>query len=151
MAGGAGRYCAAGALAVARAAQRIGFQLHQAFGGKADHLAQECRVGALLQKRAKGDLVVGHRDDPRVRVAPPTPPLLRTATVPINRPACARLVAVAPAGRSAASYTTRRDTTKFFERPLTTFLNQSRRRRSMAGRGQNGSAGQRVGTAGLRS
>src|SRR3954471_331916 len=33
------------------------FQLHQAFGGKADHLAQECRVGALLQKRAKGDLV----------------------------------------------------------------------------------------------
>jgi len=28
-----------------------------------------------------------------------------------NRPACARLVAVAPAGRSAASYTITRDTT----------------------------------------
>jgi len=29
-----------------------------------------------------------------------------------NRPACARLVAVAPAGRSAASYTITRDTTQ---------------------------------------
>ena len=28
-----------------------------------------------------------------------------------DRPACARLLAVAPAGRSAASYTIRRDTT----------------------------------------
>src|SRR5437763_16929178 len=100
------------ALAVARAAQRIGFQLHQAFGGKADHLAQECRVGALLQKRAKGDLVVGHRGDPRVRVASRSPTLLRIATVAANRPACARLLAVAPAGRSATSYTVTRDTTQ---------------------------------------
>src|SRR5256885_9654661 len=67
-------------------------------------------VGALLQKRAKGDLVVGHRGDPRVRVASRNPTLLRIATVAANRPACARLVAVAPAGRSAASYTIRRDT-----------------------------------------
>src|SRR3954447_1714306 len=109
MAGGAGRYCAAGALAVARAAQRIGFQLHQAFGGKADHLAQECRVGALLQKRAKGDLVVGHRGDPRVRGASRNPTLLRIAMVAAGRGACARLVAVAPGGRSAASYTITRE------------------------------------------
>ena len=31
-----------------------------------------------------------------------------------NRPACARLLAVAPAGRSAASYTITRDTTELF-------------------------------------
>ena len=33
-----------------------------------------------------------------------------------DRPACARLVAVAPAGRSAASYTISRDTTILAER-----------------------------------
>ncbi len=51
------------ALAVAGAAQGVGLQLHQALRGKADHLAQQCRVGTLLQKLAKGDLVVGHRGD----------------------------------------------------------------------------------------
>ena len=47
-------------LAVAGAAQRVGLQLHQALRGKANHLAQQCRVGPLLQKLTKGDLVVGH-------------------------------------------------------------------------------------------
>src|SRR6266850_232226 len=88
------------ALAVPGAAQGFALQLHQALRGKADHLAQECRVGALLQKRTKGDLVVGHRGDPRVRVACCNPTLLRIAAVAANRPACARLLAVAPAGRS---------------------------------------------------
>src|SRR3546814_15815580 len=57
------------ALAMAGAAQALALQLHQPLGRKADHLAQECRIGALLQKRAKGDLVIGHRGGPRVRVA----------------------------------------------------------------------------------
>jgi hypothetical protein len=39
------------------------------------------------------------------------PTLLRIATVAADRPACARLLAVAPAGRSTASYTITRDTT----------------------------------------
>jgi hypothetical protein len=34
--------------------------------------------------------------------------------VAADRPACARLVAVAPAGRSAASYTITRDTTRYY-------------------------------------
>src|SRR5207237_8333171 len=100
------------ALAVPGAAQSFALQLHQALGSKADHLAQECRIGALLQKRSKGDLVVGHRGDPQIRVACRNPTLLRIATVAADRPACARLLAVAPAGRSAASYTITRDTTK---------------------------------------
>src|SRR5205823_6952795 len=99
------------ALAVPGAAQSFALQLHQALGSKADHLAQECRIGALLQKRSKGDLVVGHRGDPQIRVACRNPTLLRIATVAADRPACARLLAVAPAGRSAASYTITRDTT----------------------------------------
>src|SRR3979490_2765770 len=99
------------ALAVPGAAQGFALQLHQALRGKADHLAQECRVGTLLQKRTKGDLVVGHRGDPRVRVACCNPTLLRIAAVAANRRARARLLAVAPAGRSAASYTITRDTT----------------------------------------
>src|SRR5213079_626392 len=62
------------AFAVPGAAQRFTLQLHHALGGKADHLAQECGIGALLQKRTKGDLLIGHRGDPRVRVACPTQP-----------------------------------------------------------------------------
>src|SRR3982074_1014324 len=98
------------ALAVPGAAQGFALQLHQALRGKADHLAQECRVGALLQKRAKGDLVFGHRGNPRVRVACCNPTLLRIAAMAADRPACARLVAVAPAGRSAAPQTLHRET-----------------------------------------
>src|ERR1700686_4449295 len=99
------------ALAVPGAAQRFALQLHQALGGKANHLAQECRIRALLQKRTKGDLVVGHRGHPRGRVACRSPTLLRIATVAADRPAFARLLAVPPAGRSAASYTITKDTT----------------------------------------
>jgi hypothetical protein len=36
-------------------------ELHQALGGKTDHLAQQIRVSALLQQLSKGDAVVGHR------------------------------------------------------------------------------------------
>jgi hypothetical protein len=39
----------------------LNLQLHQALGGKADHLAQQIGVGALLQKRANGHHLVGHR------------------------------------------------------------------------------------------
>jgi hypothetical protein len=35
--------------------------------GKPDHLAQQCRLGTLLQKLAKGDLVVGDRGDFQVQ------------------------------------------------------------------------------------
>jgi hypothetical protein len=55
-------------------------------GSKADHLAQECRVGALLQKRTKGDLVVDHRGDPRVRVACPTQPYSGSPRWPLTGP-----------------------------------------------------------------
>jgi len=49
------------------------FHLHQAVRGEADHLAQERRVGALLQQLAKRDLLIGHRGDLQVsfRVRPP--------------------------------------------------------------------------------
>ena len=89
------------ALTRSGAAQRGGFKRHQAFGGKPDHLAQECRVGALLQQLAKGDLVVGHRRGPRVRVAFRTSTLPSTAAVTTavdKSPAYARLSAVASAG-----------------------------------------------------
>src|SRR6185312_2882033 len=89
------------ALAVLGAAQGVAFQRHQAFGGKANHLAQEAGVGALLQKLAKGDLVVGHRGGPRVRVAfrnPTLPSTAAVATAVDKSPAYARLLAVAPAG-----------------------------------------------------
>jgi hypothetical protein len=49
------------ALAMRRAGQFAHLQFHQALRGEADHLAQEGRVGALLQHLAKGDPVVGHR------------------------------------------------------------------------------------------
>jgi len=39
-------------LAMAGAAQRLCLQLHQPLRGKADHLAQQCRVGPILQKWA---------------------------------------------------------------------------------------------------
>jgi hypothetical protein len=57
------------ALAIAGAGQTLHLELHQALGGKADHLAQQIGVGALLQKLAKGDVVVGHRGGPRSVVA----------------------------------------------------------------------------------
>src|SRR6202030_204449 len=72
------------ALAVPGAAQSFALQLHQALGSKADHLAQECRIGALLQKRTKGDLVVGHRGDPQVRVACATQPYSGTPRWPLT-------------------------------------------------------------------
>ena len=47
--------------AVRRAGQALNIELHQALRGKADHLAQQIGVGALLQKRAEVHHVVGHR------------------------------------------------------------------------------------------
>ena len=83
------------------AAERGGFELHEALGGKADHLAQERCIGALLQQRAKCDLVIGHRGGPRVRVASRNPTLPSTATVTTavdKSPAYARLSTIATAG-----------------------------------------------------
>jgi hypothetical protein len=48
-------------LTVAGAGLALDLQLHQALGGKTDHLAQQIGVGALFQKRAKGHHLVGHR------------------------------------------------------------------------------------------
>ena len=69
------------ALAVAGAAQGVGLQLHQALRGKANHLAQQCRVGTLLQKLAKGDLVVGHRGDLQGQCCVRNPTLPRSTAV----------------------------------------------------------------------
>ena len=69
------------ALAVTGAAQLLGLKLHQTVGGKADHLAQEHRVWALLQQRAKRDRVVGHRGGPQVRVACGNPTLPKNTAV----------------------------------------------------------------------
>jgi hypothetical protein len=49
------------ALAMPGPGQTLYLQLHQAPGGKADHLAQQRGVRALLQKPAEGHPVVGHR------------------------------------------------------------------------------------------
>ena len=48
-------------LAIGRAGQRPDLQLHQPFGGEADHLAQNIGVGGLLHQRAKVHHLVGHR------------------------------------------------------------------------------------------
>jgi hypothetical protein len=56
-------------LAIAGAGQALHLELHQALGGKADHLTQEIGVGALLQELAQGDAVIGHRGGPRSVVA----------------------------------------------------------------------------------
>ena len=63
------------------AAQAVGLQRHQAFGREADHVAQKAGVRALLQQRAKGDVVIGHRGGPRVRVAHRNPTLPGAAAV----------------------------------------------------------------------
>src|SRR4051794_6138174 len=48
-------------LAIRGAGQAADFQLHQALGGEADHLAQQVRVRALLQQPAQVHHLVGHR------------------------------------------------------------------------------------------
>jgi len=48
-------------LAIAGAGKTADLQLHQPLGGKADHLAQQIRVGGLLHERAQVHHVVGHR------------------------------------------------------------------------------------------
>ena len=47
--------------AIAGAGQGLHLEFHQPLGGKADHLAQEIGVAALLNELAKRDPVVGHR------------------------------------------------------------------------------------------
>jgi hypothetical protein len=56
------------ALASAGAAQPIDIRLRQPVRGEVDRRPQECRIGALLQRRPKRDLVVGHHGGPRVQV-----------------------------------------------------------------------------------
>jgi len=41
-------------------AERLRLQRYQPLGGKADHRAQKTRVGGLLQKRGKRNLVIGN-------------------------------------------------------------------------------------------
>jgi hypothetical protein len=89
------------ALAIAGAGQALYLEFHQAFGGEADHLAQEIGVGALLQQLAKGDAVVGHRRGLRSAVAgrnPTLPEIPRWPPAVDSWPAYARCVAVAAAG-----------------------------------------------------
>jgi hypothetical protein len=98
------------ALAVSGAVQRFALQLHRPLGSKADHLAQKRVSEPFSRSLRRGDLVACHRGDPQVRVACRNPNLLRTATVAANRPACAKRLAGALAGRLAVSYTMTRDT-----------------------------------------
>ena len=65
-------------------------------------LARRCRSGAVHLITVV---------DPQVRVASRNPTLPRITAVAADRPAAARLLAVTAAGRSAACYTTCRDTT----------------------------------------
>jgi hypothetical protein len=88
-------------LAIGDAGQALHLELHQAFGGEGDHLAQEIGVGALLQKLAQGDAVVGHRGGLRSGVAgrdPTLPEIPRSPPAMDSWPAYARPVAVAAAG-----------------------------------------------------
>ena len=48
-------------LAVGRTGQAAHLQFHQPLGRKADHLAQQIRVGALLHEATQGHHLVGHR------------------------------------------------------------------------------------------
>jgi hypothetical protein len=48
-------------LAIGRPGLALDFQLHQALGGKADHLAQQIGIRGLLHERAQVHHVVGHR------------------------------------------------------------------------------------------
>jgi hypothetical protein len=49
------------ARAVDSAGQALDIELHQALCRKADHLAQQIGIGALLQQRAKVHHLIGHR------------------------------------------------------------------------------------------
>ena len=48
-------------LAVSGSGEASHFQLHQALGGEANHVAQEIGVGGLLEQSLKGHSLVGHR------------------------------------------------------------------------------------------
>jgi hypothetical protein len=48
-------------LAIARPGHALDLQLHQAMGRKADHLAQQIRVRALLDQRPQVHHLIGHR------------------------------------------------------------------------------------------
>ena len=56
------------ALAVPGAGQALNLQCHQPLGREADHLAKQIGIGALLQKRAQGHHVLGHRGSPSGQV-----------------------------------------------------------------------------------
>ncbi len=43
------------------AGDRADLQIHQPFGGKADHVAQKIGVGGLFERGAKVHHLVGHR------------------------------------------------------------------------------------------
>jgi hypothetical protein len=80
--------------------QALRLELDQPFGGEADHLVQQIGVGALSQKLAKDDAVVGHHLGVVVAARNPTlSEIPRWPSAVDNWPVCARLVAVASTGQ----------------------------------------------------
>jgi hypothetical protein len=73
-------------LAVGRTGQSLHLDLHQALGGKADHLAQQIGVRGLLHKRAQVHHLRGHRRFPWSRVGSRNPTLTRKSSVTAARP-----------------------------------------------------------------
>ena len=66
-----------GLLAVVGAGLGTDLQLHQTFGGKADHLTQQIGISALLHQRAQVHHGFGHRVYPSVQVGSRNPTLPR--------------------------------------------------------------------------
>src|SRR5262249_37063204 len=91
--------------------QRPHFQLHQALGGKPDHLAQEIGIGTLGQKRLKVHHLFGHRWFPGLRLSVATrslPEIADDRRKPLAATALCR--ARERAGLLPLSYTTTGDT-----------------------------------------
>jgi hypothetical protein len=85
-------------LALSRPGPGADLELHQPFGGEADHLAQPVRVRGLLHKGAKAHHLVGHRGLLGcVEIPKPDP----TAESPMT--AASRSLATAPSGARFAA------------------------------------------------
>ncbi|CAH2605864.1 protein of unknown function (plasmid) [Rhodovastum atsumiense] len=111
---------------------RRGCRLHVSLDGDAVRSEQNLADGKPRQKkREKREQLVGlelqrclpyvgtapeasNPVAPKARKSPFSTPIDSACAVAADRPACARLGAVAPAGRSTASYTTGRDTIEAF-------------------------------------
>jgi hypothetical protein len=99
-------------LAIGRPGLALDFQLHQALGGKADHLAQQIGVWGLLYERAQVHHIVGHRwflGCVGVSQPDPTGELPVTTAKPPAR--YGAIWGARPGGFVLPSYTTTGDTT----------------------------------------